>query len=141
MIRRVLAAVVILLAFSAVSSAQAGIPIPCTATRFLQAPDLPKATDTNGQKITLRYNVFGCSDGQWDGYSTPDGKYHKLSASLLASIPKAPGFWASAWQYKTRFWVEWLWIIIGALVVVGTILSKYAQTFGPEPGHGTKPPS
>jgi hypothetical protein len=141
MIGRVFAAVAMLLAFSAVSAAHAGVPIPCTATHFIKVTDLPNAKDANGQKIVPYYNVFGCSSSQWDGYATLDGKYHKLNPFVVASLPKAPGFWTSAWQYKTKFWVEWLWIIVGAFVVVGTILSSYAQSFGPQPEHTAKPRS
>jgi hypothetical protein len=127
MLQRVLMACAVLAAFAFSSSAQAGIPIPCTATRFLKAPDF-SVIDGSGQKMALYYNVSGCSDGQWDGYLAADGKYHQLTPGLLAAIPAAPRFWASAWQNKTKFWVEWLWIVLGAFVVVGSLLSKLAGT-------------
>jgi hypothetical protein len=116
-----------LLVFASLSSAQAGVPIPCLATRFLKAADFPAAKDMNGRDMVLYYNVFGCSDGRWDGYLGADGKYHPLTPQLLSSIPEAPGFWASAWQNKAKFWVEWLWIVIGVFVVIGTLLSKLPE--------------
>src|SRR5437867_9533585 len=108
MLRRVLVACAVLLAFALSSTAQAGIPIPCTATHFLKATDLRGWIDASGQEIALYYNVFGCSDGRWDGYRGADGKYHQLTPNIVSSIPAAPGFWASAWQNKTKFWAEWL---------------------------------
>lgn len=128
MLQRALVACAVLLAFALSSSAQAGIPIPCTATHFLKAADLHGVRDASGQEIAPYYNVFGCADGRWDGYRGAEGKYHKLNPSILSSLPKAPGFWASAWQNKTKFWVEWLWIVVGAFVVVGTLLCKLSGT-------------
>jgi hypothetical protein len=126
MLQRMLIACVLLLASAAVSPSQAGIPIPCTASRLLQAADMPAMRDAKGQEMVLYYAVSGCSDGRWDGYRGRDGKYYSLAPSLLSSIPAAPGFWASAWQNKTKFWVEWLWMVIAAFVVIGTLLSKLA---------------
>jgi hypothetical protein len=128
MLRRALIASAVLLAFALSSSAQAGIPIPCTATHFLKAGDLMSAMDTSGQKMALYYSVSGCSGGRWDGYRGADGKYHQLDPNILSSLPAAPGFWASAWQNKTKFWAEWLWIVLGAFVVIGTLLSKLSGT-------------
>jgi hypothetical protein len=53
-----------------------------------------------------------------------------------------PGFWAAAWQNKAKFLVEWLWIVISAFVVIGTLLSKLSEldasgVWSP----GEKPPS
>jgi hypothetical protein len=140
MLQRVLIACAVLLAFALSSSAQAGIPIPCTATHFLKATDFMSVMDTSGREMVLYYNVSGCSDGRWDGYRGADGKYHQLTPNILSSLPKAPGFWASAWQNKTKFWVEWLWILVGAFVVVGTLLSKLSDASGVLSPAG-KPPS
>jgi hypothetical protein len=74
MLQRVLVACAVLLAFALSSSAQAGIPIPCTATHLLKAGDLMSVMDTSGQKMVFYYNVSGCSDGRWDGYRGADGK-------------------------------------------------------------------
>jgi hypothetical protein len=126
MLRRALLASAVLLAFALSSPAQAGIPIPCTATHFLKAGDLMSVMDTSGQKMPLYYSVSGCSGGRWDGYRGADGKYHQLNPNILSSLPAAPGFWASAWQNKAKFWAEWLWILVGAFVVIGTLLSKLA---------------
>ena len=128
MLRRVLVACAVLLAFALSSSAQAGVPIPCTGTHFLKAGDLRGAMDASGREMVLYYNVFGCADGRWDGYRGADGKYHKLTPKILSSIPEAPRFWASAWQNKAKFWVEWLWIVIGGFVVIGILLSKLFGT-------------
>jgi hypothetical protein len=125
MLRGTLVACAVLLAFASFSSAEAGIPIPCTATHVFKGTDL-HAMSQSGQEMAVYYVISGCSDGRWDGYRTADGKYHKLTPSILASIPEAPRFWASAWQNKAKFWVEWLWIAIGAFVVIGTLLSKLA---------------
>jgi hypothetical protein len=122
--RRVLVACAVLAAIVFSTSAQAGIPIPCTGAHFLKAEGVTGARDARGQPIELYYNVFGCSDGRWDGYRGADGKYHELTSNIRSSIPEAPGFWASAWHNKAAFWAEWLWMVIGAFVVVGTLLSK-----------------
>jgi hypothetical protein len=135
MFRRILLFVVTVLASASVSSAHAGVPIPCTATRFIKAPELPSAKDLSGQRIELYYNMSGCTGSQWDGYKSLDGKYNRLSPNLLATLPKAPGFWASAWQHKARFWVEWLWLFLAAFVVVGTLLSKLSEKTGPGQDH------
>jgi hypothetical protein len=90
----------------------------------MQAPDVLGAKDASGRDIVLYYYVDGCSAGQWDGYRTANGKYHRLTPTILSSIPQAPGFWAAARQNKAKFWVEWLWIFIGAFVVIGTLLTK-----------------
>jgi hypothetical protein len=124
MLRRVVFACAVLLAFASFSPAEAGIPIPCTATRLLQAPDALSAKDARGRAMVLHYAVSGCSGGQWDGYLSADGKYHKLTPAILSSLPKAPGFWASAWQNKGKFWVEWLWVALGIFVVGGTLLTQ-----------------
>ena len=130
MLRRVLVASAVLLGFASTSAAEAGIPIPCTASRFLKAENF-SVMDKSDQEMALYYNVSGCSSGRWDGYLGADGKYHQLTPNLLPSIPAAPGFWASAWQYKTKFWAEWLWIVIGAFIVTGTLLSKLFGTDAP----------
>jgi hypothetical protein len=127
MLRRVLIACAVLLAFASFSAAEAGVPIPCTATYYLKAPDVSRAS-TRG--VALYYAV-DCFGGRWDGYRTADGKYvMKLPESLLSSLPKPPGFWASAWEHKLTFWVEWFWIFLGAFVVMGSLLAKYAEVYG-----------
>ena len=123
MLRRVLVACALLLAFASSSPVQAGIPIPCTASRVIPATDLG-VMNKGGREMLLYYTVSGCSAGRWDGYLTADGKYHQLTPAILSSIPAAPGFWAAAWQNKAKFWVEWLWVAIGAFVVIGTLLTK-----------------
>jgi hypothetical protein len=127
MLRRVCVASAVLLAFALSSPAQAGIPIPCTATHFLKAENFT-AMDPRGQEMAMYYSVSGCFSSRWDGYLGADGKYHELTAGILSSIPKAPGFWASAWQNKATFWVEWLWVVLGAFVIIGTLLSKLSGT-------------
>jgi len=72
------------------------------------------------------YYLIDCWGARWDGYLTVDGKYLKISESVRASLPEPPGFWASAWKYKLKFWVEWLWVFFAAFVVFGTLLSKLA---------------
>src|SRR5262245_47629208 len=105
MLRTALISCALWLVFAAFSPAQAGVPIPCTATHAIKAPNW-SATHTGGQGMTLYYVVSGCSAGRWDGYQSADGKYHKLTPGILSSLPEAPGFWASAWQNKTKFWAE-----------------------------------
>jgi hypothetical protein len=117
----------VFLAFALSTSAQAGIPIPCTATHFLKAEDV-RAKDTSGREMVLYYEISGCSGGRWDGYRGADGKYHPLPPNVLSSLPAAPGFWAAARQNKVKFLTEWLWIVLGAFVVFGTLLSKLAGT-------------
>ena len=109
------------------TAAQAGIPIPCMATRFLKATDLNGITDESGQRATPYYNVFGCADGKWDGYRTADGKYMNLDSLPLTKLPPAPTFWTAAMQNPGRFWVEWMWIVIGFFVVLGTALAKVGE--------------
>jgi hypothetical protein len=122
MLRRVVLACAVLLAFASFSAAEAGIPIPCTAVHFLKAPDV---SGTSGQGIALYYQV-GCWGASWDGYYTANGKYIPIPQAVLSSLPPPPGFWASAWEYKLKFWVEWLWVFLAAFVVFGTLLSKWA---------------
>jgi len=142
MLRRLLVACAVLVVSASFSPTQAGIPIPCTGTHVLKATDFRSAADANGQAIVPYYVVDGCSDGRWDGYRTADGKYHQLTPGVLSSIPEAPRFWAAAWQNKLQFWAEWLWILVGAFVVIGTALSKLS---GADPSDvltsGGKPPS
>ena len=127
MLRRVLIAAAVLMAFASFSAAEAGVPIPCTATYYLKAPDVSGAS---AQGVGLYYAV-DCFGGRWDGYRTADGKYvMKLPESLLSSLPKPPGFWASAWEHKTTFWVEWFWIALGVFGVLGTLLNKWSETNG-----------
>jgi hypothetical protein len=138
MMRKVFVACAVLLAFAFSSPARAGIPIPCTATHFLKAEDV-RVMDAGGQEMAPYYNVFGCSDRRWGGYRGADGKYHPLTPNMLSSLPEPPGFWASAWQNKAAFWVEWLWIVLGVFVVIGTLLSKLPDILAALPA-GVPPP-
>jgi hypothetical protein len=108
------------------TAAHAGIPIPCTATRYLEAPRMPDLADRSGKPVTLYYNVFGCADGKWDGYKAADGSYQKLHTLPAAKLPPAPTFWSAAIGHPTRFWVEWLWIVVGLFVLAGAALAGIA---------------
>lgn len=125
MLRRVVLACVMLVAFVSFSAAQAGVPIPCTGTHYLKAPDVSGASN---QGVALYYSV-GCTGGHWVGYYANDGKTHlPVPEGVLSLLPRPPGFWASAWDYKTEFWVEWFWIALGVFVVLGTLLNKWSET-------------
>jgi hypothetical protein len=123
MLRRVILAFALLLACSSFSAAEAGIPIPCTGTHYLRAPDVSGASNHG---VALYYSV-GCTGGRWVGYYSADGKTHlPVPEGILSLLPKPPGFWASAWEHKMEFWVEWFWTALGAFVVFGTLLNKLA---------------
>lgn len=128
MLRRVVIACAVLLAFSSFSAAEAGVPIPCTGTHYLRAPDVSGASNHG---VFLYYSV-GCTGGRWLGYYSADGKTHfPVPEGVLSLLPNPPGFWASAWAYKTEFWVEWFWIALGAFGVLGTLLNKWSESGNP----------
>jgi hypothetical protein len=138
MLRRVLVACAAFLAFALCSPAQAGVPIPCSGSHVLQA----RHVDASGREMVLYYDVVACTVGPWHGYRGADGKYRKLMPNELSSLPQTPGFWASAWQNKAAFLVEWLWVLIGAFAVIGGLLSKYAEMSSSGVlSPGEKPPS
>jgi hypothetical protein len=141
MLRRALIAGAVFLAFAALSSAHAGVPIPCSGSPTLQATDLRGVKDASGQDIVLYYYIVACTSSRWESYRTRDGKYHPLTPGLRSSLPAPPGFWASAWQNKAKFWVEWLWLVIAAFVV-GTLSSKlpdWTAPMDPDPGDSRHP--
>ena len=139
MLRRIIFACALVLAFGAFSSAEALIKIPCTGSHFLKAPDVLTAKGSSGQDLALYYTVSGCSDGRWDGYRGSDGKYYPLNPSIVASLPPAPGFWTAAWQNKIKFLVEWVWIVIGAFVAILFLLSQLPVLTGMLPGVDATP--
>jgi hypothetical protein len=136
MLRRVVIACAVLMAFASYSAVQAGIPIPCADTQYLKAPVVSGATP---QGFILYYRVEGCSGSNWDAYYSADGKRLPIPQGVLSSLPPPPGFWASAWEYKTKFWREWFWVFFAPFVVLGGLLAKYAEVYGgdvaPPPGH------
>jgi hypothetical protein len=131
MLRRVVIVCAMLMAFAMVSQAEAGVPIPCTGSRVYQTQDLGVM---KGQAVVLYYTV-GCWGGNWHQYRTPDGRYLYFSQEALAKLPKPPGFWETFWAHKLDFWVEWLWLVLTALVVFFSALCKVTGVDPNDPAH------
>jgi hypothetical protein len=116
------------------SEAQAGIPIPCTGDKIVKVADFPQKMATpDGKKIDLGYMFQGCFTGKWIGYVGSSSSYLNLPEELLLtvaagpdnrSMPKVPGFWASARTNKWQFFAEWLWLGILSIIAGGLISNK-----------------
>ena len=110
------------------TTAQAGIPIPCTADRIVKVADLPADFQKEGRQVSLGYMFTGCLSGEFVGYLGDGRQYLKLSddmqQTIRASGQSAPGFWSSAWKNKGQFWVEWLWIVLVGFGVGAALKNK-----------------
>ena len=135
MLVRLFSGFVLLLCFAAASDVQAGVPIPCMTTKFLKSEARP--LDAAGAVFVPYYNVFGCGGAQWDGYLDAKGAYKTLTPAIRAALPTPPGFWTSARRNPKKFWVEWLWVVVGSICFSGYLLTVLGKALEGASAHGS----
>jgi hypothetical protein len=131
-----IAAIACAAVLSAMTEAQAGIPIPipCSGEKIIKVADMPKAAMSDGTKVDLGYMFQYCFGGKWVGYIGSDRSYLNLPDEMLATmailaglqeLPPAPSFWGAAWHNKWQFFPEWLWLIMVTAIGGGLISNKW----------------
>jgi hypothetical protein len=136
--RRTLALFVAFLGLVALAprDAAAGVPIPCTGEHVVSVVETPPgmrlpSRDGKGVHVDLGYLFKGCLSGKWVAYPGSGSAYYDLpepamrlilASAGLTAYPSPPSFLLT----PSASWAAWLWILVGAFVVIGTLLSKLA---------------
>jgi hypothetical protein len=121
-----------------VAEAKVPIPIPCTSDKIVKVADLPK-TDVfalpGGQQIGLAWLYEGCFSGKWVGHVGVSDRYVTWKDDMLAEVaamsgmkalPSAPGLFWGMRNAPGQFWVEWMSIVLLAIVAVSKLLGAKA---------------
>lgn len=129
------------------ATALAGLPIPCTGEAVIKVLDVPalkglEIQANRGQRekrLDLGYKYTGCFSGTWVGYLGSNRSYLTLNENQLKMLlaaaglqqpPAEPGFWSAPFSVQ---WPVFLWGVVIGFVVVGSVLSSYAQRHAPAP--------
>ena len=95
------------------------IPIPCTSGKIVKVMELPESIQREGKQLHLGYLFSGCLGDKFVLWSGSGREYYSLppetAESLLQFGLQPPGFWSAAWNNKSDFWVEWLWLSVVGL--------------------------
>lgn len=137
---RLLAAITVAMAIAAGShAAQAGIPIPCTGEKIVlvQPVELPAEVDgeVSAGNVGLGYLFTGCFSGRWITHVGSDSQYREGGAALLAMVAMTnggrltaePGLFGAMLKHPGAFWAEWLWVVLGTLIALGSAFNAVAQ--------------
>jgi hypothetical protein len=133
-------------AATASGTAEAGIPLPCTGEKIIKVADIPRMEAMGGAKMDLGYKFSWCFSGEWIGHIGSDSRYMPLDPQMLSILTEAglvpklpePGFWASAVAYPGKFWVEWLWLVIGGFSVSPGRMTRAMSPAGASPSFGKR---
>lgn len=120
-------------------AAQAGIPIPCTGQKIVlvQPIEVPEESRPQHGGLGLGYLFNGCFSGRWVTHVGSSSQYKEGGDAMLAlaaagsgKVPSEPGLFGAMLSHPGSFWVEWLWLVIGMFIAVGSALSAFAQKAG-----------
>ncbi len=129
--------VVVAIAATSATAAEAGIPFPCFSSRIIKVEDLPNARTPQGQQYHLGYLFDGCTPRKWVGYVGHSKRFYvdlelgavdaMVANGMLLRKPEAPGFWWAAITHPIVFMNELILSLVGALGVIGTLLATIGQ--------------